>query len=176
LTARPLAASRRLIVGTVTTPIVSAVAGVAAAIASVSVAASARGSGVRRLGGSAAEACGLAVGFAALALARLPSGADPNVATLYARATPLHYAALAGWHEAVGALVSAGARVDARDGAGRTALELVEAQAAAMAAAARGGQPPPAIDVRVAAGVRSAMQRGAGGGGASGRAGPASDA
>lgn len=88
----------------------------------------------------------------------LRSGADPTAATLYARATPLHYAALAGWYEAVAALLAAGARADVRDEAGRTPIDVVEAQAAALSAAQRSDDPPPAIDVRVASAVWSALR------------------
>jgi ankyrin repeat protein len=56
----------------------------------------------------------------------LEAGADANKKAHSQDRTPLHVAAVSGQAGPVRALLAAGARVDARDEHGRTALELAE--------------------------------------------------
>jgi len=71
---------------------------------------------------------------AAIVAALLKAKADPTAATTHAGATPLHYAALAGWHGAAAHLVAAGARADVRDAKGMTPLDIALRRATETAA------------------------------------------
>jgi ankyrin repeat protein len=77
---------------------------------------------------------------AAIVAALLAAKADPTAATTYASATPLHYAALAGWHGAAAQLIAAGARADVRDSKGVTPLDIALRRATEAAAADLGSE------------------------------------